>query len=265
MKKNHLWVLTVTLIGCLMAVSACSVDDNTVPKAKQVFLSKIIFKSFKPGTDEVVSATTQDFVWEKGLLKESHEETLFTVAGMAVTTTLDNYFTYEDGKCVEKKTITSSGGETIRTFTYNDNGQLTSGVEKISSGYARFANILSYTADGQIEQIEYIDETNTGKTIKRIVDLTWKDGNIVRYTIHNIEPADEDDTAEVTYDSYPSPFVGHQVATTIFEVPYQICSRISKNNPIGEGEAFIYKNGRVVLENKNSSVTYFFYSDGTEY
>lgn len=261
MKKNHLWVLTATLIGCLMTVSACSVDDNEVPKDEQVFLNKMIFKTYKTGTDEVTSTTTEDLTWEDGLLKQIHSETKFKFGAIEMTSILDEYFTYEGGRCVQMRTKGKSGDETIRTFTYDDNGRLTKGVETRST-LERVVNINSYTADGHIQQIEYNDESDTGQTYKRRYDLTWKDGNIVKYTNHYIEPAEEDVTAELVYDNYPSPLTGEPVAIYIFGEPYQMCSQISKNNPIREGDEYTYKNGRVVQKKSLDTVTDFFYSDG---
>ena len=90
----------------------------------------------------------------------------------------------------------SNTGETIYTFLYDENGQLTGGIEKSESGET-VVNIISYNDEGLFQQLETSSNIDSGSTIKRRYDLTWKDGNIIKYTYHFIEPAEDDLTEEV--------------------------------------------------------------------
>ena len=156
----------------------------------------------------------------------------------------------------------SNTGETIYTFLYDENGQLTGGIEKSESGET-VVNIISYNDEGLFQQLETSSNIDSGSTIKRRYDLTWKDGNIIKYTYHFIEPVEDDLTEEVVYDNYPSPNTGMPIVIGLFGEPYQMCNKISKNNPIREDMELTYQNGRLVQSKGKDEITTYVYSDGT--
>lgn len=260
MRKNNLWVLAAALTSCLMTFSACSDDDIVIIDDDPVTLSKVTCQIFDEGTGEVVSDITLDYTWEDGLLKQKHSENHFKVGPIEGTSILDEYLTYEGRRCVEMKSVGKVGEPKTITYFYDASGRLTGGIEKTSSDES-IVTITSYTADGHIQQIERVSNYSSGTQYKRRYDLTWKNGNIVKYTNHYIEPAMDDETVEVAYDNYPSPNRGTPVAAYIFGEPYQMCSQISKNNPLREGDEYSYENGRVVQIKTPTTVTNYFYNN----
>ena len=187
---------------------------------------------------------------------------VITIGTIVKSSIMDEYYTYDGkGRCIEKKFVGNTG-ETIYTFLYDENEQLTGGIEKSESGET-VVNIISYNDEGLFQQLETSSKMDSGSTIKRRYDLTWKDGNIIKYTYHFIEPAEDDLTEEVVYDNYPSPNTGMPIVIGLFGEPYQMCNKISKNNPIREDMELTYQNGRLVQSKGKDEITTYVYSDGT--
>ena len=265
MKKKYFWLLAAALISSLMTFSACSSDDVETPAVDpdRVFLSKVNYKMYKLGTDQLQAEVTESYIWKNGLLRQKQLEMINTLESITKTTILDEYYTYDEKqRCIEKKVV---GGSASTTYTYNydENGRLTGGLAKSESSETTLVKVTSSTDDGLFQQLEIIQKTSYGTIAKRRYDLTWKDGNIIKYTYHFIEPAEDDLTEEVVYDNYPSPNMGMPIVIGLFGEPYQMCNKISKNNPIREDMELTYQNGRLVQSKGKDEITTYVYSDGT--
>ena len=261
MKKSNLWALTAAFMCGLMTFSACSKDDDKDNPVKEtVFMSHFFAIQLNPTTGDTLMTTMSENTWEGGLLRKYHEEALVKKVG--VKSQLDATLTYSGNNCTEIKIIGALSGPTIKKITYDANGRIT-GATETSEGMELAVNIKSYTDDGHIKEIEYASNFILGNNSKRSYDLTWKDGNIVKYTIHFIEPAEEDVTVEVDYDNYPSIYTGFPAAYYVLESPDVICRRASKNNPIEKGKEYKYQNGRLVSNTFGTGSTHYVYTDGT--
>lgn len=262
MKKNHLWALAAVLICGLMTFSACTVDevDNPAVEPEPVFLTQINNKIFNPGTDHVMADVTEDLIWEDGLLKQVHSESIFEIGTLKTKTISDEYYTYDGkGRCIEEKAVSGSR-ETIYTFFYDENGRLAGGVEKSETAEISIT-VTSYTDDGLFQQLDYLAKYVSGNTYKRHYDLTWKNGNIVKYIFS--KPDEEEMTAEVVYDNYPSPYTGFPLVIALFQEPYVMCTNATKNNPLWTDVEYTYANGRVIQKKSKDKVINYVYSDGT--
>ena len=94
-------------------------------------------------------------------------------------------------------------------------------------------------------------------------DLTWKDGDLVKFTIHAIEPAGKDVTVEKNFDSYPSAFMGYPLAQSFIDGPDGMAERASKHNRITTADEYIYDKGRLTVHKTINNAVYFSYTDGT--
>lgn len=268
MEKKSLWVLACALICGLVTFSACSNDDdndNDNPVTDPVFLSKIDNVMVASATGDTVSTSTQTNTWEGGLLKKQYAVGKTKVGGEEYQIELGYIFTYSGKNCTE---IRSLDGMTVNSYTYDAKGRMTSATSKTSDsdqtiGNNRNIQITEYTKDGYVKKMEETYTYSWGETRRMSYDLTWKDGDLVKYTTHNIEPEGEDNTYEVKYDTYPSIFTGYPLAQYIFEGPSGIGFRGSKHNPISGGDIYSYKNGRVVSSAQGITTTYYTYTDGT--
>lgn len=261
MKKNNLGALAAALICSLMTFSACTADDGKDnPVREPVFMNHFLFVQLNPATGDTLLTTTKENTWEGGLLRKFHEEATIKMTG--IKSQLDATLTYSGNNCTEIKVVGSPSGPFIKKFTYDANGRLTGATES-SEGMEVTVKVNSYTDDGHIQEIEYQSNSTNDVSHKRTYELTWKNGNIVKYTIHYIEPAEEDFTAEMEYDNYPSVYTGFPVAYYILESPELICKHASKNNPIEKGYEHQYLNGRLVITILENGSIQYAYTDGT--
>ena len=265
MKKNALLMLAFALISGLVTFSSCSKDDDyDSPAAESVFLSHVEMVTVMPTTGDTLSYSTSNNTWEGGLLKKQNTEGTIKVAGLKSQINIGHLFTYSGKNCIE---IRTTDGNTVNTFTYDANGRITSATKKAMNAantvYTQIFQIKAYTNDGFIQQMEetYTIEDDTRKVS---YDLTWKNGDLVKYTVHSIEPAKEDVTYEVQYDTYPSIYTGYPIAHSIFEGPIGLCYRCSSHNPTSLGESYKYKNGRVVRSVNGNTTAKYSYTDGTK-
>ena len=265
MKKNTLLALASALICGLVTFSACSKDDDyDGPATESVFLSHVEMVTVMPTTGDTLSYSTSNNTWEAGLLKKQNTEGTIKVAGLKSQINIGHLFTYSGKNCIE---IRTTDGNTVNTFTYDANGRITSATKKAMNAantvYTQVFQIKAYTNDGFIQQMEetYTIEDDTRKVS---YDLTWKNGDLVKYTVHKIEPAGEDVTYEVQYDTYPSIYTGYPMAHSIFEGPIGLCYRCSSHNPVSLGESYKYKNGRVVRSVNGNTTAKYSYTDGTK-
>lgn len=176
---------------------------------------------------------------------------------------LGEIYTYNGKNCIEYRT---TDGRVVRNYTYDANGRLTSATNiRNGSDNPDIYNIQikAYTKDGLIQQMEETITYSSGETKKKSYDLTWKNGDLVKYTEHNLESAVKDLTFEVEYDTYPSIFTGYTLAQYIFDGPDGLCIRGSRHNPIKKDNIYKYKNGRAVSCVNGNITTYFTYTDGT--
>ena len=217
-----------------------------------------------PTTGDTLSYSTSNNTWEGGLLKKQNTEGTIKVAGLKSQINIGHLFTYSGKNCIE---IRTTDGNTVNTFTYDANGRITSATKKAMNAantvYTQVFQIKAYTNDGFIQQMEetYTIEDDTRKVS---YDLTWKNGDLVKYTVHSIEPAKEDVTYVVQYDTYPSIYTGYPMAHSIFEGPIGLCYRCSSHNPVSLGESYKYKNGRVVRSVNGNTTAKYSYTDGTK-
>ncbi len=266
MKKNTLWLLACTLIFSLVTFSACSSDDdNDKPVTEPVLLSKIETVSVMHATGDTVANSAQTNIWEGGLLTKQHAVSTINVSGEKSQIELGQIFTYSGKNCTEIRTI---DGMTVSKFTYDAKGRMTSATKKTSASDQTIEsdhNILikAYTKDGHIQQMEETYTYSWDETRKISYDLTWKNGDLVKWTAHYLEPTNEDVTYEMEYDTYPSVFSGYPLAHFIFEGPSGICFRGSMHNPISRGDIYKYKNGRVVSSVYGNNTSHYTYTDGT--
>ena len=265
MKKNALLMLAFALISGLVTFSSCSKDDDyDSPATESVYLSHVEMVTVMPTTGDTLSYSTSNNTWEGGLLKKQNTEGTIKVAGLKSQINIGHLFTYSGKNCIE---IRTTDGNTVNTFTYDANGRITSATKKAMNAantvYTQVFQIKAYTNDGFIQQMEetYTIEDDTRKVS---YDLTWKNGDLVKYTVHSIEPAKEDVTYEVQYDTYPSIYTGYPMAHSIFEGPIGLCYRCSSHNPVSLGESYKYKNGRVVRSVNGNTTAKYSYTDGTK-
>lgn len=258
-------MLAFALICGLVTFSSCSKDDDYDSFATEpVFLSSVEMVTVKPSTGDTLSYSTLNNTWEGGLLKKQNTVGTINVAGLKSQIEIGHVFTYNGKNCTE---IRTTDGNTITTFTYDANGRITSAskVTKDSDktfGYTHNFQITAYNNDGFIQQME---ETYTIEDTRKVsYDLTWKNGDLVKYTTHYIEPANEDVTIEVEYDTYPSIYTGYPMAHSIFEGPVGLCYRCSSHNPISMGDSYKYKNGRAVKSVNGNNIVKYIYTDGTK-
>jgi opacity protein-like surface antigen len=265
MKKKYFWLLAAALISSLMTFSACSSDDVETPAVDpdRVFLSKVNYKMYKLGTDQLQAEITESYIWKNGLLRQKQLEMINTLESITKTTILDEYYTYDEKqRCIEK-TVVGGSASTTYTYNYDENGRLTGGLAKSESSETTLVKVTSSTDDGLFQQLEIIQKTSYGTIAKRRYDLTWENGNIVKFTKHFIEPTESDVTVEVAYDNYPSPYSDMPLFTKLFDEPAQMCSSLSKNNPIKEDTEYIYEKGRLVRQKSKNNIISYIYSDGT--
>ena len=266
MKKSVLGMLVCALICGLVSFSACSTDDdNDNPETESVFLSKIDLVTIMPATGDTLAYSTQNNIWEGGLLKKQSTVSIMKSAGEESRIELCNFFTYSGKNCTEIRTL---DGLTVNSYTYDANGRMTRATSKTSASDHTIKNdqdvqIKAYTKDGHIQQMEETYTYSWGETRKMSYDLTWKNGDLVKWTTHYLEPANEDITYEMEYDTYPSIYSGYPLAQYIFEGPTAICFRGSRHNPISGGDIYKYKNGRVVSSVFGNNTNYYTYTDGT--
>lgn len=266
MKKNTLWGLACTLILGLVTFSACSSDDdNNTPVTEPVLLSKIDMVTVMHATGDTVSNSTHTNIWEGGLLKKMHAVGIIKADGEKIPIELGYVFTYSGKNCTEIKTL---DGMTVNSYTYDAKGRMTSATSKTSAsdhtiGNIRDIQIKAYTKDGHIQQMEETLTYSWGETRKTSYDLTWKNGDLVKWTTHYLEPIGEDMTYEMEYDTYPSIYTGYPLARYIIEGPTGICYRGSMHNPISGGDIYKYKNGRVVSSVSGNNTSHYTYTDGT--
>lgn len=268
MKKNTLCMLACALICGLVTFSACSNDDDNDrdnPVINPVFLSKIDKVMVASATGDTVSTSTQINTWEGGLLKKQYAVGKTKTNGEEYQIELGNIFTYSGKNCTE---IRSLDGMTVNSYTYDAKGRMTSATSKTNRSdytieYTHEFQIKAYTKDGYIKQMEETITYAWGEIRKMSHDLTWEDGDLVKYTTHYIVPEDKDYTYEMKYDTYPSVFTGYPLAQYIFEGPSGISFRGSKHNPISGGDIYKYKNGRVVSSVNSNTTSHYAYTDGT--
>lgn len=255
--KLFCW-LTAALAFCgMMTFSACSEpDDSQNHVVKPAYLEKIAtVHPDQTGNPNVV--ITLYNTWEQGRLVKQQQETKIYAAGDPVTSMTTVSFLYTDGRCTEIKSEKS-----VSTFKYDDEGRIISGVKRADNGDTETATVKSYSPEGYILQMEETTVTQS-TTMRYSYDLTWKNGDLVKYTIHSIEPAHEDETVVKTFDSCPSAFMGYPLAQSFMDGPYGMAERASRHNSIVAGDEYVYENGRLKTHKAKQNVEQFSYSDGT--
>ena len=255
--KLFCW-LTAALAFCgMMTFSACSEpDDSQNHVVKPAYLEKIAtVHPDQTGNPNVV--ITLYNTWEQGRLVKQQQDTKIYAAGDPVTSMTTVSFLYTDGRCTEIKSEKS-----VSTFKYDDEGRIISGVKRADNGDTETATVKSYSPEGYILQMEETTVTQS-TTMRYSYDLTWKNGDLVKYTIHSIEPAREDETVVKTFDSCPSAFMGYPLAQSFIDGPFGLAERASKHNHIKTDDKYIYENGRLTVHKTVNNAAYFSYSDGT--
>ena len=252
--KLFCW-LTAALAFCgIMTFSACSEpDDSQNHVVKPAYLEKIAtVHPDQTGNPNVV--ITLYNTWEQGRLVKQQQDTKIYAAGDPVTSMTTVSFLYTDGRCTEIKSEKS-----VSTFKYDDEGRIISGVKRADNGDTETATVKSYMR----VSCRWKEFRFRGATEKVVYDLTWKNGDLVKYTEHAIEPAGEDVTVEKTFDAYPSAFMGYPLAQSFMDGPYGMAECASRHNSIVAGDEYVYENGRLKTHKAKQNVVQFSYSDGT--
>ena len=258
MKKNLWCGLAAALAICgIMTFAACSdPDDSQDNVVKPVYLDKLAI--VHPDlTENPTKVVTLYNTWEQGRLVKQQQETKNMQNGEPQTSVCTVFFSYTEGRCTEIKSEKS-----VSTFTYDAEGRLTTGVKRENSGDTETLTVKSFSSGGEILQMESTKVTQSG-TEKLVYDLTWKKGDLVKYTEHAIEPAGEDVTVEKTFDAYPSAFMGYPLAQSFIDGPFGLAERASKHNYIKTDDKYIYENGRLTVHKTVNNAAYFSYTDGT--
>lgn len=263
LSKN--WVLVATFICGSAVFTACTNDseDNPVtpapPAADDVRMTNLFILSLNPQGD-TLSTTTEDLIWEDGLLKHTQVQIVLKMAGRTITTSGQEEFFYDGKDCTE-----IIGNIFHSYFTY-ENGRITSAIERDveDNSMSRRITITDYTDDGHVSRMKSEFFHEDGSQVVREYALTWENGDMVMLVIHPVEPAGEDETYEYEYDNFPSVYTGYPLAQCIWS-PDEIAYRNSKHNLKSNDEGYIYKNGLLVsyATVSGSSVSFITYSDGT--
>jgi YD repeat-containing protein len=257
--KKKLWRVFVCALACcgMMTFAACSEPDNSQNNVvKPVYLDKIITENYgQTGNPNIV--ITLYNTWEQGRLVKQQQETKIMLTGEPQTSVTSVFFSYTEGRCTEIKYENS-----VLNFTYDAEGRLISGVRHWNNGEIETVTVKSFSPEGDILQMERI-RVDGNITEKFISDLTWKDGDLVKYTIHTIEPVKKDVTVENTFASYPSQYMGYPLAQSLIDGPESLAERASKHCRITTDKEYFYENGRMTMYKAGNNAIYFSYTDGT--
>ena len=212
-----------------------------------------------------LTTTTEDFVWEDGLLRSGHASTIIHRSGGVVEGT-ETYVYDDDGNCIELHYVSGQNDilNTDSYFTYDELGRMTSAVKKNSdSEITDRATITGYTDDGYIQALT-VENLSSG--IVAEYQLTWENGDMTAYACHYLTPGRDDYVVTVEYDDYPNAKAGLPISSAVFD-PEMIASKGSVHNWYILNEVYSYSNGRLVKTSGTattlSSTSYYTYSDGT--
>ena len=221
-----------------------------------------IVMSYANGT--LLTTVTEDYVWEDGLLRSSHGRSVMHKSGNVIEG--DETFVYDDdGNCIEEHFVSGENSSSNKDayFTYDDQGRMTGGVEKMNGEVIYRATITGYTPDGYIQALTV--ESFVSGTVYEY-QLTWENGDMTGYARHYIFPEQDDVVASIKYDDYPNAKTGMPLASEIFD-PQMIASKASVHNRYILDAEYSYGNGRLVKSTHNTAVTYsatyYTYSDST--
>jgi len=221
-----------------------------------------IVMSYANGT--LLTTVTEDYVWEDGLLRSSHGRSVMHKSGNVIEG--DETFVYDDdGNCIEEHFVSGENSSSNKDayFTYDDQGRMTGGVEKMNGEVIYRATITGYTPDGYIQALTV--ESFVSGTVYEY-QLTWENGDMTGYARHYIFPEQDDVVASIKYDDYPNAKTGMPLASEIFD-PQMIASKASAHNRYILDAEYSYGNGRLVKSTHNTAVTYsatyYTYSDST--
>lgn len=257
--KKSLWCgLAADLAFCgIMTFAACSELDNSLDNVvKPVYLDKLAIVHYDHMGNPALVVTLYN-TWEQGRLVKQQQETKIMLNGEPQTSMTTVSYSYTEGRCTEIKSEKS-----VSTFTYDAEGRLTAGVKHANNGDIETVTVKSFSPEGDILQMDYA-KVGQNSTERLSYDLTWKDGDLVKFTIHAIEPAGKDVTVEKNFDSYPSAFMGYPLAQSFIDGPDGMAERASKHNRITTADEYINDKGRLTVHKTINNAAYFSYSDGT--
>ena len=229
--KKIIMVLAATLICGASLFTSCKKDEANTdnPTPGEVRLTQQYMVAVRT-TGDTLMVTTEDFVWENGLLRNSHILMYFTGSTSEIVT---NYIYDNEGNCIEEHE-TSPNLNHDRYYTY-EGGRMIRAIEMTDSDTTVRVTITGHTADGHIQALT-VEILTSG----RVTDyqLTWQNGDMT----------------------------GMPLAEAIF-FPETIASKASVHNRYINNQEYTYGNGRLirstVFTDDVSSVTYYTYSDGT--
>lgn len=258
MKKIMQWMFAAILFCGSTVFTSCHREDD--PETNEVRLVRQDYVGCSTNGDTVM-ALTQNYVWEKGLLRSINGTMYDGMSGQTSDLGTQSFVYDKDNNCIEFHYI-ADNFETHEYFTYVD-GRITKAVELNGADTARRTTVTAYTPDGHIQAftVEYL-------SYDIVVDyqFTWQNGDMIKYTKHPVQPAGDDVYYNIEYDSYPNVHTGMPLTSALFD-PDMIASYGSLHNWKILNNVHTYSNGRLVKTSSTTNTSiidnYYTYSDGT--
>ena len=228
-----------------MALTGCKKDPQPEPTPEPQTVSRIANYVVKTNSNGLTMTMSRHYTWENGVLVQTVDSLISSV--MAPRVSVERYV-YENGLLVKKE---ETSGKWQHYLTYED-GLLKTFVDINNNDTLYSGEILSYTANGEVEEMIIMDT--------RIVKyhFTWENGDAVQMLKYVIAPAEVADTtvSNYTFDNKLCPFDGVPLGSEL--ETFFIIERQSKHNIIEPEYTYTYddQNRLISKEKEGESITY---------
>ena len=229
--------LVLAAFVAALALTSCQKDPTPEPTPEPQTVTRLASLEAVTSNGMMTMNAFRLFTWENGRLEHLCDSIVLPIM---TTITHDNLF-YENGNHVKTEEET---GLWQHHYIYED-GLLASFFTLQEGDTIRRGKIVSYTADGEVEEMLIDDNSKKTQWI-----LTWENGDAVKVVQNIYEPEEVAETKifEYTYDDKPSAYTG---TTLSFALPDGDGTRLarlhSKHNLIEEGYTYNYdENGFLI-------------------